>query len=166
MLFHQSRNKTIYWKLHAAGLINQMMSVETGAGISFMEKTPICFYKTKIDNNRTIHPSGVIPEKRKKLYAGTKMPSIFDIIDIPKNIKYSLMDKQELPQDIKNNCFEMNDILNYYYKCADGPHETEFSENRKLIPKNEIKNLHFNVFAFSFYSRFFFNRPKKLDAFF
>ena len=70
MLFHQSRNKTIYWKLHAAGLINQMMSVETGAGISFMEKTPICFYKTKIDNNRTIHPSGVIPEKRKKLYAG------------------------------------------------------------------------------------------------
>lgn len=48
MLFHQSRNKTIYWKLHAAGLINQMMSVETGAGISFMEKHQYVF----INKNR------------------------------------------------------------------------------------------------------------------
>jgi len=166
MLFHQPKNKIIYWKIHTAGLINQMMSIETGAGISFMEKTPIYFYKTKVDGRRTIHPSGIIPEKRKKLYDGTKMPSIFDLIDIPKDIKYTVNDENDLPQSKKINCIEFNDILGYYYKCSDGIHEKEFAENRRVIEKDQYKNLHFNKFAFAFYSRFFYNRPRELDFFF
>ena len=67
-----------------------MMSVEMGAGLAFMEKIPIYFYKTTIDKNRAIHPSGIVPEKRKKLYSNTKMPTVFDLVDIPTAIKYSI----------------------------------------------------------------------------
>jgi hypothetical protein len=166
MLFHQRENKKIYWQIHAAGLVNQMMSVETGAGIAFMEKKPIYFYKTHIDKNRTIHPSGFVPEKRKKLYDGTETPSIFDLVDIPKSIEYNVRHDSKLSQDIKDNCVEFNDILGYYYKCADGPNESSFAEGRKMLPRNINSNLHFVRFAFAYYSRFFFNRPKELDHFF
>lgn len=165
MLFHQKKNRTIYWRIHTAGLINQVMSVEIGAGIAFMEKIPIYFYKTNIDKNRTIHPSGVIPEKRKLLYKDSKLPTVFDILDIPKSIKYSVNEEHNLSEKIKSSCVEINDVLSYYYKCSNGDHEKEFSENRKVIPPIN-SDVNFVKFAFGFYSRFFYNRPKCLDAFF
>lgn len=166
MLFHQKKNKTIYWRIHTAGLINQVMSVETGAGVAFMEKTPIYYYKTNIDKNRTMHPSGIVPPKRKQLYAGTGMPTVFDLIDIPNDISYSINEEHDLSPTIKNTCLELNDILGYYYKCQDGPNEKQFAEGRKPIQFNEQLDLHFLKFAFAFYSRFFFNRTPELDSFY
>jgi hypothetical protein len=55
MIFHQRKNKKIYWQLHEAGLINQVMSVEIGAGVSFMEKSPIHFYGINFNNNNKSH---------------------------------------------------------------------------------------------------------------
>lgn len=166
MLFHQIKNKKVYWKIHTAGLINQMMSVETGAGVAFMEKTPIYFYKTNIDKNRTIHPSGFVPQKRRKLYTGTGLPTVFDLISIPNDIKYSINEEHDLNQGIKKTCLELSDILGFYYKCDEGSNEKQFAEGRTPIPKEAYKSLHFTKYAFAFYSRFFFNRPQELDSFF
>ncbi len=166
MLFHQRKNKIIYWKIHTAGLINQMMSVETGAGVAFMEKSNLYFYKTNIDKNRTIHPSGIIPQKRRALYQNSQLPTIFDLIDIPNEISYSINKEHNLSPDKKNECIEFNDILGYYYKCKDGPNEDSFSEGRRVIPSSELKDMNFVLYAFAFYSRFFFNRTSELDYFF
>lgn len=166
MLFHQRKNKTIYWRIHTAGLINQVMSVETGAGVAFMEKASVYFYKTNIDKNRTIHPSGVVPQKRKFLYGNTKTPIVFDLIDLPKELSYTINEEHNLTPDKKAKCLELNDILGYYYKCMDGPNEQKFSEGRKPIPSSENQDLHFILYAFAFYSRFFFNRTPELDSFF
>lgn len=166
MLFQKPKNKKIYWKIHTAGLINQVMSVETGAGIAFMEKAHICFYKTRVDKNRTVSPSGIIPEKRKRLYLGSGLPIIFDLINIPNDIHYSINKENDISPEIKRDCLELNDILGFYYKCQNGPYETEFSEGRNLIPSVDDCNINFVKFAFAFYSRFFFNRPATLDSFF
>jgi len=166
MLFHQRKNKTIYWRIHTAGLINQVMSVETGAGIAFMEKCPVYFYKTNIDKNRTMHPSGIVPQKRKQLYSGTKMPIVFDLVDLPQELSYTINEEHNLSLDKKQNCLELNDILGYYYKCQNGEDEQKFAEGRKPIPEGENKNLHFVQYAFAFYSRFFFQRTCDLDSFF
>jgi hypothetical protein len=165
MLFQKPKNKNIYWKIHTAGLINQVMSIETGAGIAFMEKAPICFYKTRVDKNRTVSPSGIIPEKRKRLYSGSSMPIIFDLLDIPNDIFYSVINQNDISSEIKIKCLELNDILGFYYKCQDGPHETEFAEGRNLVPSVNNSSVNFVKFTFAFYSRFFFNRPPALDSF-
>ncbi len=166
MLFHQRKNKIIYWKIHTAGLINQMMSVETGAGVAFMEKANLYFYKTNIDKNRTMHPSGIIPQKRRILYQGTKLPTIFDLIDIPNDLKFSINEEHNLSSDKKNKSLELTDILGYYYKCDDGADEQKFAEGRKKIPSSDYQDLHFVQYAFAFYSRFFFSRTPELDDFF
>jgi hypothetical protein len=166
MIFHQRKNKKIYWQLHEAGLINQVMSVEIGAGVSFMEKSPIHFYGINFNNNKKIHPSGIIPDERRKLYVGSETPKIFDLLDIPNDIKYSFGPDSNVSKEEKSSCLELNDILKYYYKCADGPNEKEFSDGRVAIPLRSNSNINFVKFAFGFYSRFFFNRPKELDCFF
>ena len=93
-----------------------MMSVEMGAGLAFIEKIPIYFYKTEIDKNRTIHPSGIVPEKRKKLYLNTKMPTVFDLIEIPSVLNYSINNEYDLRKDIFDSCLNLEDLLGYYYK--------------------------------------------------
>lgn len=166
MLFHKRKNKTIYWKIHTAGLINQVMSVETGAGVAFMEKSNIYFYKTNIDKNRTIHPSGIVPQRRRRLYEGTRTPIVFDLINLPKSLSYTINEEHHLSISKKEKCLELTDILGYYYRCKEGPNENKFSEGRKPIPSSETSDLHFEKFAFAFYSRFFFERPTELDQFF
>lgn len=142
-----------------------MMSVEMGAGLAFMEKIPIYFYKTAIDKNRTIHPSGIVPEKRKKLYLNTKMPTVFDLIEIPSVLNYSINNEYNLRKDIFDSCLNLEDLLGYYYKCAEGQNEDKFAERRKRLTFGN-KNINFNKFSLAFYSRFFFNRPPELDEFY
>ena len=167
MIFHRKKNKKIYWQLHEAGLINQVMSVEIGAGVSFMEKSHINFYGVNFNNNnRKIHPSGIIPEERKRLYVGSGTPKIFDLLDIPNDIKFSYVADNDVSKETKSSCLEISDILKYYYKCAEGPNEKEFADGRIPIPLNSDSSFNFTKFAFGFYSRFFFNRPTELDCFF
>lgn len=162
MIFHNNRKRKIIWQIHNAGLINQMMSLEMGAGIAFMENTPVVFYQHIGWDNRPIFSASVISEKRRNLLESPK-PNLFDVVQIPHELKYTL-DPNNNPDVGDAKVYEDN--IKWYYKCKDGVNEYEFAEARPQLIVNQNKNCHFKTNNLAFYSRYFFNRTYELDYFF
>ena len=149
----------IFWQVHNAGLINQLMSVEIGCGLAFAEKKPIIFNTFKDFYFGSIYSATKIPQERMSLINSIK-PNLFQIIDIPDDIVF--LKENEI---LKLDCHEHKDIITYYYKCKNGENENYFSENRKELILNKDKDNSFKDSCFSFYSRYFYNRQKQLDLF-
>lgn len=149
----------IFWEIHNAGLINQLMSVEIGSSISFLEKVDINFFNVKHKDYDGIYipwSNTVRVKEFKKKYK----PNIFEIINMPKDINFKIV------EDFFNDNYEKHEnIVSKYYKCNDGDYENNFSEGRKKIILNKNKSNVFKKNCFSFYSRFFYNRTKDLDIF-
>ena len=149
----------ILWKIHNAGLINQLMSIEIGSSIAFLENKHIIFsnYSSQHYNNIYMPISKTTSKEELKQFYD---PNIFQLINIPKSCFF------DLNENVVFDNFETHEnIIGSYYKCNDGDNENFFSESRKQIKLDKNKNNYFNGINLAFYSRFFFNRPKALDLF-
>jgi len=159
MLFHKNKNRNFYWQIHDAGLVNQIMCLEMGSGIAFMEECPITFYEYK-RYEKPIFTASRVHSKREKL-TNSKNPNLFDVMNVPSELNYSL-----LPFFNEKKVFNIKNNIRFYYKCQDGEHEKEFAEGRERLDPDKDKKICFNTNNLAFYSRFFFNRTKELDLFF
>ena len=159
MLFHRKKNRNFYWQIHDAGLVNQIMCLEMGSGIAFMEECPITFYEYK-RYEKPIFTASRTHTKRQKL-TNSKNPNLFDVMNVPSELNYTLLPffNERKVYNIKNN-------IRFYYKCQDGEYEKEFAEGRERLNPEKNKTICFNTNNLAFYSRFFFNRTKELDLFF
>ena len=149
----------ILWQIHNAGLINQLMSVEIGAGISFLEKSHIKFFDYSNKSYGSIFFPPVKKKNIKEIGESFK-PNIFQLIDIPDSIDYSLINNAS-----QTSCTIHEHIIGLYYKCNDGENENSFAEDRAKLTLNKTTKNFFHKTCFAFYSRFFYNRPKELDIF-
>ena len=104
----------IFWQIHNAGLINQLMSVEIGAGISFLEKSHIKFFDYSNKSYGSIFLPPVKTMNIKEIGESFK-PNIFQLIDIPDSINYSLINNAS-----QTSCTIHEHIIGLYYKCNDG----------------------------------------------
>lgn len=148
----------MYWQVHNAGLINQVMSVELGCCISFLEKQQIYFfdYSNKSYGNIFVPPvkTMAIPEIR-----ASGKPNVFQLLDIPSEVDYSLIDVAP-----ETDCVRHENIIQLYFKHGDkSDHEYSFSEGRGRLRLSTHSDNYFHTNCFSFYSRFIFNRPRELD---
>ena len=149
----------ILWQIHNAGLINQLMSVEIGACISFLEKSPIRFFGYSNKSYGSIFLPPIKTMHVKEINESFK-PNIFQLIDIPNSIDYSLINEPS-----KDLCTIHEHIIGLYYKCNNGENENSFAEGRAKLTLNKTTKNFFHNSCFAFYSRFFYNRPKELDLF-
>lgn len=162
--------QTIYFKHHSAGLINQAMSVETAFALAFLEKAKLHIYNAAQTKESPIFICNDLINKdsleRKKLYAGSSNPTIFDLLNIPSNIEYVLDYKKTIDEEIVKNAKSYCNLLSYYYCCEKlNSDETSFSEGRSQLIIEEAKDTHLYQYTFPLYSRFFYNRPESLDKF-
>jgi len=148
----------MFWQIHNAGLINQVMSVELGCCISFLEKQQIHFFDYAKKSYGNIFVPSVktmtTPEMR-----SSRKPNVFDLLDIPSEIDFRLIDA--VPH---SNYIKHENIIQSYYKYGNNSHnEQSFSEGRSRLHIDKHADNHFQTNCFSFYSRFIFNRPRELD---
>ena len=149
----------MFWQIHNAGLINQVMSVELGCCLSFLEKQQINFfdYSKKSYGNIFVPPVRTMgtPEMR-----SSRKPNVFELLDMPSEIDYKLID--EVP---KVHYTKHENIIQSYYKYGQDSHnESYFSEGRGKLHINKNSDNYFHINCFSFYSRYIFNRPRELDV--
>jgi hypothetical protein len=147
----------IFWQIHSAGLINQVMSVEIGCGIAYLEKKPISFFNFSNKSYGSIFLQPIVTMKLREITVAPK-PNVFQLIDIPSDIEYRLIN--EVPNE--PYCTH-SDIITHYYKCGEGQNEGLFSEGRGKLSLNIHMHNFFHINCFAFYSRFFFSRPRGLD---
>jgi len=152
------KKKTVFWQVHDAGLVNQIMSVEIGSSIAFMENMQILFFDY-ILRSEPIYSSAKNHNNR---FSITKSynPHIFEILDLPEELKFSYDNKPKI-----EDCTNYTDTIKYYYKCKEGKFEEEFSDGRIRLVMFPERNSCFKTNNLAFYSRFFFNRPSHLDKF-
>jgi hypothetical protein len=160
MNFHES-NK-IYFKLHTAGLINQVYSIEMAFGIAFIAKRKLSFTKFLCNINSPIPVSGNLFEGIDPLIAGSNKPLIFDLLDLH-------LDKFEYGSENQTlGLPQIKSLVHYYMadKPSNDPKDEGFfaEDRRKMIIPDSPVYLFENAIAS--YSRFFYNRSKELDAFF
>lgn len=159
MNFHES-NK-IYFKLHTAGLINQVYSLEIAFGIAFIAKRNLAFTKVSCNRTNPIPVSGNYFNGIESLIKDAERPIIFNLLDLP-------LDRFEYSEEAKTlGLPKIKSIVSWY--MVDTPtnsieDELFFSESR---PKMEIPNSPVYLLddAMASYSRFFYNRSKELDIF-
>lgn len=159
---------TIYFKHHSAGLINQAMSVETAFALAFLEKSKLYIYNAAQTKESPIFICNDLINKasleRKKLYAGSLNPTIFDLLNIPSNIEYVLDYQKSINEEIVKNAMSYVNLLSYYYCCEESnSDEINFSEGRSRLIIDAEKDVHLYQYTFPLYSRFFYNRPVSLD---
>lgn len=155
-------NYKIYFKLHAAGIINQVLSVELALALGFLLKRKVVFTKFICIASSPIAISGNKFDNIEKLTNGSHKPLIFDILDLP--IKMFDFGEANLAAECKK---DFGSIIHYYY--IDQPsdnveNEKFFSENRTLLQLPD-EHVYLEKDTLTNYSRFFFNRSKKLDEF-
>lgn len=152
----------LYFKLHAAGIINQVLSTELGLSIGLLANRKVIFTKFICIAKSPIAISGNNFDGIDKLIEGSHKPIIFDILDLPIN-DFDYGDHKEAEQYSK----DFGSIIQYYMvdeQPEDSSKEEFFSEGRqKLILPDET--VYIERDTISAYSRFFFNRSKKLDRF-
>lgn len=156
----------IFFKHHSAGLINQVMSVETAFSLAFLEKAKLHIYNSKQTKENPIVISGIIPLERNKLYIGSKTPSIFDLLNLPEDISYVLDENKKIDEKFIKDAVNYIDLLNYYYRCGESnSDEKSFADGRSQLIIEPNQNTHLHTYTFPLYSRFFYNRPTSLDKF-
>lgn len=160
----------IYFKHHSAGLINQTMSAEIAFALAFLENAELYIYNSKYTKEAPIvipknFASLVYPE-RHKLYSGSLNPSIFDLLNLPQNINFTLDESKNIKAELIKHAVTYSNILEYYYKCGEfDEDENFFADGRlKLLIKPQ-ESVHLHTYTFPLYSRFFYNRPVELDVF-
>lgn len=155
-------NYKLYFKLHAAGIINQVLSVELGLCLGFLLQRKVIFTKFICIADAPIAISGNKFQGISKLIEGSHKPLIFDIMDLP--LKMFDFGDKTLAEQYKH---DYGSLIHYYYQdqeTTDSFAEEFFAEGRKkLLISNE--NVYLDTDTISTYSRFFFNRSKKLDSF-
>lgn len=161
---------SIYFKHHSAGLINQVMSVETAFCLAFLEKAKLHIYNTKQTKEdpiaMPIDLMRAIPPERRELYIGSAQPTIFDLLDIPNNISYILDYNKNIDEKYIKDIPNYRGLLSYYYRCVEsGLDEESFADGRSRLIFEKEKGAHLYEYTFPLYSRFFYNRPKSLDIF-
>lgn len=160
----------IYFKHHSAGLINQTMSAEIAFALAFLENAELYIYGSKQTKEFPIlmpkNFMNLVYLERQKLYHGSLNPSIFDLLNIPSIIKYTLDENKSIDEKYTKNSLNYSDLINYYYSCGGcEKNEKSFADGRcKLIVKPN-QNLHLYKNTFPLYSRFFYNRSTELDRF-
>lgn len=162
----------ILFRLHSAGMINQMLSVELALALSHVLNRQVCLYNAASNIWST---KEFVPEERKNLFIRSGSPIIFDLIDYPDSANIKLKDVKTLgPGVLRKSEIIENFPKNYYIRVSNDFNETEkyFANGRKdfineLYSNFDSKNKHVNFSrcAFGFYSYVFFNRTKELDKF-
>lgn len=160
MIFHKIKKRNIVWKLHKAGLVNQLMSLELACGIAFMEKSQLVVTNFTGFRYGSIFTASRINEQKQKIIANDK-PNLFNLINMPNDLDYKL-ENDFVPTMAK----EFDNTIQYYYKCSDGKNENYFAENRPRLILDPLKHAHFISNNLGFYSRYFFSRTKELDRMF
>lgn len=160
----------IYFRHHSAGLINQVMSVETAFSLAFLENAHLYIYNAiQTDANPILIPTVLINKAHveyEELYAGSYQPSIFDLLNIPSNISYTLDNNKNLDEKYTKDALNYSDLIFYYYRCGEShSDEKSFAEGRNRLITEPNKNIHLYKATFPLYSRFFYNRPVSLDKF-
>lgn len=160
----------IYFKHHSAGLVNQIMSVDTAFGLAFLEEAKLHIYNIAQTKEMPIlmpkKLMSFVPKERYQLYKGSLNPNIFDILNIPNSVEYILDYDKTINQKHIENSINYCELLNYYYNCG-GSNENEesFAEGRIKLAAEPNQNMHFYKCTFPLYSRFFYNRTPSLDKF-
>jgi hypothetical protein len=165
----------VFASIHRAGLINQMTSFELMFIMAFITQRQFYIYNSMHPPG---HPAGRehIPEKRRKMYAGSTNPNILDLIFVPKGISVAFDPRQQkdLERTVLKGLTEDDEVLNpttHYYIKGDkkkkNKTEKAFANGRKelLAHIKDIKHPHFNKWCFGYYSCFVYKRSKKLDRF-
>lgn len=159
---------TIYFKHHSAGLINQLMSVETAFALAFLTNVKLHIYNIAQTKEAPIFVCDNLISKasleRSKLYVGSSQPTIFDLLNIPSNIRHTLDYSKTIDEEIAKNALTHVNLLSYYYCCEEANlDENSFSEGRSRLIIDPEKDTHLYQYTFPLYSRFFYNRPSSLD---
>jgi len=160
----------IYFKHHSAGLVNQIMSVETAFGLAFLEKAKLYIYHAiQAKEMPILMPKNLmsfVPLERYKLYEGSANPNIFELLNLPVIIEYELVYDKIINKKLIEDSTSYCELLNYYYNCGGSViNEERFAEGRYKLIVEPNKNLHLHKCTFPLYSRFFYNRTAQLDRF-
>jgi len=162
-------NDLLFFKMHnPTGMINQVMSVELAVGLAHETTRQIVmnYISSSGDTLNAVRvpvyaPSLQCNPQREGFCSTNRLPSIFDLLDIPTSMILIDEDIQRFPQE--DVCYS-NVITDYYYSSADHVSEQElhFAEGRKRLHFEDGKNVHLKN-TLGWYSRFFFNRSPQLD---
>lgn len=161
MLRIESDHK-IYYKLHAAGIINQVLSVELGLALGFILRRKVIFTKFICIASSPIAISGNKFENIEKLTAGSHKPLIFDLLNLP--LKMFDFGGNKPPIENKN---DFGSLVQYYFRAqptTDVTDEDFFAEGRPHLDIPD-ETIYFEKDTLAHYSRFFYNRSKELDRF-
>lgn len=162
-------NDLLFFKMHnPTGMINQLMCVELAVGLKHETKrtTIINFISTSGESLNNFRLPIFTPNKeynpqRKNFCSENQYPSIFDLIEYPKDIILIDENIEKFPQED----IEISGMMeNYYYSNTDEIKEKEilFAEGRNKLFFEPEKNIHLKN-TLGWYSRFFFDRSKELD---
>jgi hypothetical protein len=146
----------IYHQLYRnAGLINQLMSIELAVGISEISKQDLCIYNLKPNAPTYSASSGY--NKRPSVINNSNYFNIAEVLRWNnKDRVLFLNDDVKLDESYKT----IDNLMNCYVDLHDS-NDLDFSEGRTKLIFSENMNIKNTL---GFYSRFFNNRDKSLDA--
>ena len=143
----------LFFQLYSAGLINQVMSLELAAGLSYELDVPVIIHHEKYP----IFSS--TSEQRKGFTSNKQFPNLLDLVDCDQNIIFIHQKIDSFPQEE----FVIDDMINeFYYSNSETVSDNEimFAEGRQRLPLD--KTLHIKR-TLGWYSRFFYNRSPELN---
>ena len=161
--------KKIFFQLYnPTGLINQLMSIELAAGLSYETRSPVVVHNTtykadprlyNIDKIPIFTPSIFYNKQRQGFTNPNQFPHLLDLIDFDSD----LIIIDEKINNFKQEDFVIDDIMNNFYcsnslKISDD--ELLFAEGRERLPLD--KSIHVKL-TLGWYSRFFYDRSPELN---
>lgn len=151
----------IYYKLwNPAGLINQLMSIELAVGIKEITNSDMTIYNILNGPNKNvpIYSGSRSHNKRGEVVDNSSSFLITDITNWKNKESYEIIEDYGYSVDSKIDTIE--NLIGCYYDFNNNE-DLDFSEGREKV--NFSDNLHIKN-TLGWYSRFFNNRSKELDA--
>lgn len=144
-----------------AGLVNQLMSIEIAVGIKEITGNDMTIYNilNGPDRNVPIYSASRTHNKRSSAVDNSKGFIISDILNWKDKDTYILSDQSSY--SLEDDYTNIDNLMLYYYDENKDELDLDFAEGRSKLLFSE--NMHIKN-TLGWYSRFFNNRTKELDA--
>lgn len=161
-------NKIFFQLYNPTGLINQVMSLELAAGLSYELKSPAIVHYAKYTSDPKLYNTDSIPiftpsrfynNQREGFTNPDQFPHLLDLLDFDQNLIFI----NEKIDRFEQEEFLVEDLLNnFYYSNTNSVSDDEiaFAEGRQRLPLNTTLHLKLTL---GWYSRFFYKRSPQLN---